>query len=158
MQRCTYRVLEFAKSELERHGLTFAIFLRIEDLRDRFIRILYLDGWQETVGVGFEAEVAHVEDILYDFRQYARRSFTDSDEIMEEMANLSVGPLRTGIVGTVALPPFTEIDPALNDHEESQSCSQGPFLALIRSIVENSNADMDTLHRHQTADQVYRSN
>ncbi len=154
MQRCTYRTLEFAKSELEPKGVTFAVLLRFDDVREKFFRSFYLADWQAEFGTGYEDQVSYVEDMMYEFRQFAHRPFTDSEEAIEQASNLSVGPLRTGLTGTAALPLIATIHPELRDDLDAQVCSRSSFRALIQSIIENSEGVLYASDHHLSVEQA----
>ena len=138
MQRCTYRILGFAKSELEVSSLAFAIIVRFDDLREFFLKNVYLNGWEDVVGDDFAPQVEYVHDVLYDFRKYAHKPFSASEEVLEDTKKLNVGPIRTLFAGSAVLPDFGEIHPELNQQHESHACSDACFAALLDALLEVS--------------------
>lgn len=141
MRRCTYRVLELATSVLEDRGLRMAVFIRIEDVREHFLKIFLLEGWQGKIGKGLESEILDIQDNLYFFSQYCRKPVEESDDLLRTLANMSVEVMRTAEIGEAFLPSVDEIHPDFREADESQSCSPDSFAALLKTLSENAVPD-----------------
>lgn len=143
MRSCTYRVLELAGSELKREGLgePMAVFVRIEHVREHFLKIFLLEGWQEKISKDLDWEILDTQSNLYFFSQYCRRSVEESEDLLRTLANISIGIMRTAVVGMALFPPAEEIHPDLRESEEIQSCSPDSFAALLKFLGENTVPD-----------------
>ena len=116
-----YRVLEYAQSETQAFAYPFCVALRTTKGPAEYYATVILDEWKGLIPDEQEADLVYVEDVLYDLRQMQFVRAEESFSLFDKIANLSSGPIRTGISGECSSECLDELSERLFEKGQSQA-------------------------------------
>jgi hypothetical protein len=103
MTSCNYLVLEYASSELQARGASFAAILYLEGTSSCALRGLVLPNWETALSIASESEIQFVREFLEDVHHYTQMDSLSAKSFFERIADLNVGPIRTFVTGRCAV-------------------------------------------------------
>lgn len=94
MQDCNFKLLGYAKSELDVEGIPFAIVFHLKNEPYKGVRGLLSSDFFELLGQLANGDKQYLEGFLEDWEYYAVTKQANASFFFESLEGLSSGPLR----------------------------------------------------------------